>query len=68
MHITEDLKDISWQILGICQELSGNLHGALCAYKKSLACEQTLNRIRSASEERIQDVENLLQRNNATIS
>lgn len=68
MHITVDLEDISWQILGICQELSGNLHGALCAYKKSLTCEQTLNRIRSASEERLQDVENLLQRNNDTIS
>lgn len=61
MHITEDLEDISWQILGICQELSGNLRGALRAYKKSLACDQTFNRIRSASEERIQDVENLLQ-------
>lgn len=68
MHITVDLKDISWQILGICQELSGNLHGALCAYKKSLACEQTLNRIKSASEERLQDVENLLQRNNDKLS
>lgn len=61
MHITEDFEDISWQILGICQELSGNLRGALRAYKKSLACDQTLNRIRSASDERIQDVENLLQ-------
>lgn len=67
LFIDEDLRDISWQILGICQELSGNLRGALYAYRKSLACDQIFNRIRSASEKRIQDVENLLQRNNATI-
>lgn len=68
MYIVEDLEDISWQILGICQELSGNLRGALYAYRKSLAFDQTWNKISSASEERIHYVENLLQRNNATIS
>lgn len=68
IYIVEDFKDISWQILGICEELSGNLRGALYAYKKSLAFDQTWNRISSASEERIHYVENLLQKNNATIS
>lgn len=68
MYIVEDLEDISWQILGICQELSGNLSGALYAYRKSLAFDQTWNKISSASEERIHYVENLLQRNSATIS
>lgn len=67
IYIDEDLEDISWQILGICQELSGNLRGALYAYRKSLAFDQTWNKISSASEERIHYVENLLQKNNATI-
>lgn len=33
MYIIEDLEDISWQILVICPELSGNIHGALDAYR-----------------------------------
>lgn len=39
-YIFKDLQDISWQILGICQELSDELLGALKAYRKSLDCDK----------------------------
>uniref|UniRef100_A0A8W8LWJ7 Uncharacterized protein n=1 Tax=Magallana gigas TaxID=29159 RepID=A0A8W8LWJ7_MAGGI len=48
-------RDISWQILGICQEMAGNLKVALYAYMNSLE-EPIVNRIRSATLQRIQSV------------
>lgn len=70
-YIFKDLQDISWQILGICQELSGELLGALKAYRKSLDCEKqtrVFNQLDSASKVRIQKVENILYRNTSTNS
>lgn len=70
-YIFKDLQDISWQILGICQELSDELLGALKAYRKSLDCDKqtrVFNKLESASKVRIQRVENLLYRNTATNS
>lgn len=61
MHSTKDsyltyaFRDISWQILGICQEMAGNLKEALYAYRNSLE-ESIVNRIRSATLQRIQSV------------
>lgn len=49
-------RDISWHILGKCQEMSGNLQMALYAYRKSLD-EIGINRIRTATMERINIVE-----------
>lgn len=44
--------DVSWQILGICQHVTGNLHGALRSYQMSLR-QKSSNRIRRATETRI---------------
>lgn len=49
-------RDISWHILGKCQEMFGNLQLALYAYRKSLD-EIGMNRIRTATMERIRIVE-----------
>lgn len=52
-YIFEDLKGISWQILGICQELSDELPGALKAYRNSLDCHEktrVFNQLESASK------------------
>lgn len=54
-YLTYVFQDISWQILGICQEMAGNLKEALYAYRNSLE-ESIVNRIRSATLQRIQSV------------
>lgn len=54
-YLTSVFQDISWQILGICQEMAGNLKVALYAYMNSLE-EPIVNRIRSATLQRIQSV------------
>lgn len=61
-HLTFLFKGISWQILGICQEMAGNLQMALYAYRKSLK-ELIANRIWSATLQRIQNVEQRMFRN-----
>ncbi|XP_062586522.1 uncharacterized protein LOC134248123 [Saccostrea cucullata] len=55
--LLRDLKDrdISWQILGICQQLTGNYQAALYSYLQSLRQKPT-NKIRTATEMRIQRV------------
>jgi hypothetical protein len=55
-------RDLSWQILGICQHVVGDLHGALQSYHESLIQEQ-YNYIWQATEIRIMHVERQLQRN-----
>lgn len=49
-------RDISWHMLGKFQEMSGNFQMALYAYRKSLD-EIGINRISTATEERIKIVE-----------
>ncbi|XP_056016615.1 uncharacterized protein LOC125673122 [Ostrea edulis] len=36
VYVPQILRDISWQILGICQQISGNLQTALYSYQQSL--------------------------------
>jgi hypothetical protein len=36
-YVPMRLRDISWQILGICQQISGDLQAALYSYQQSLA-------------------------------
>nr|XP_022315413.1 uncharacterized protein LOC111119500 [Crassostrea virginica] len=49
------LRDISWEILGICQQMSGNLQAALFSYQQS--CTQyPWNRIQNATQMRTQDL------------
>ncbi|XP_062601822.1 uncharacterized protein LOC134263484 [Saccostrea cucullata] len=44
-------RDISWQILGICQQVTGNLQAALYSYQQSLR-QEPYNRIQTATEMR----------------
>ncbi|XP_062611211.1 uncharacterized protein LOC134273060 [Saccostrea cucullata] len=53
--IQERLRDISWQILGICYQVTGNPQAALYAYQQSLS-QVPLNEIKHASLMRIQNI------------
>ncbi|XP_062572821.1 uncharacterized protein LOC134234793 [Saccostrea cucullata] len=53
------LKDISWQILGICQQVTGNLQAALSSYQQSLK-QEPFHYIQRATEMRIEQVGVLL--------
>nr|XP_022304026.1 uncharacterized protein LOC111111372 [Crassostrea virginica] len=48
-------RDISWEILGICQQMTGNLQAALYSYQQSLT-QFPLNKIQNATQIRIQDL------------
>ncbi|XP_052708603.1 uncharacterized protein LOC128183569 [Crassostrea angulata] len=50
------LKDISWEILGICQQIAGNLQAALYSYQQSLRQDPYHNKIQTATRQRIQDL------------
>lgn len=45
-------RDISWQILGICQQIVGNLKGALLSFKESLR-QRSYHETKIAAETRI---------------
>ncbi|XP_062612490.1 uncharacterized protein LOC134274248 [Saccostrea cucullata] len=60
-HVTLYLRDISWQILGICQHVVGDLHGALESFEESPKHVQ-FNRIQEATAYRIECVKQQLQR------
>uniref|UniRef100_A0A8W8I7U0 Uncharacterized protein n=1 Tax=Magallana gigas TaxID=29159 RepID=A0A8W8I7U0_MAGGI len=53
-------RDISWEILGICQQMAGNLQAALYSYQQSLM-QHPFNGIRTATQRRIQDIEGTFQ-------
>lgn len=53
-YIDKSLRDISWQILGICQQICGDHRGALRSYQESLK-QEPYNGIQEASYRRIQD-------------
>ncbi|XP_061179628.1 uncharacterized protein LOC133188272 [Saccostrea echinata] len=55
-------RDISWQVLGICQHVVGDLHGALHSYQESLR-QKPVNKIQEATCFRIGCVKQQLQRN-----
>uniref|UniRef100_K1PE84 Uncharacterized protein n=1 Tax=Magallana gigas TaxID=29159 RepID=K1PE84_MAGGI len=48
-------RDISWEILGICQQMTGNLQAALYSYQQSLA-QFPFHKIQTATQRRIHDV------------
>jgi hypothetical protein len=54
-YVDVHLRDISWQILGICQQISGDLHAALYSYQQSLR-QYPLHKIQSATMMRIHDL------------
>jgi hypothetical protein len=61
-HVPLDIRDLSWQILGICQHVVGDLHGALHSYQESLK-QKRYHKIQTATENRIMFVERQLHRN-----
>ncbi|XP_022343725.2 uncharacterized protein LOC111136870 [Crassostrea virginica] len=55
VFIEEGDRDISWEILGICQQMTGNHQAALYSYRKSLR-QIPFNKIDTATRQRIQDL------------
>ena len=53
-HIYESMKAISWQVLGICQQMSGDLQGAYQSYSNAL--QQTWCKVGLASLVRIRNL------------
>ena len=55
LFVGEVCRDISWEILGICQQMTGNLQAALYSYKQSLE-QFPFNGIQTATQRRIQEL------------
>nr|XP_022307979.1 uncharacterized protein LOC111113981 [Crassostrea virginica] len=55
LYVRNVMRDISWEILGICQQMTGNLQAALYSYQQSLGQFPT-NKIQNATQMRIQDL------------
>nr|XP_022313935.1 uncharacterized protein LOC111118661 [Crassostrea virginica] len=55
LYVSEHHRDISWQILGICQQMTGNLQAALFSYQQS-CIQYPWNKIQNATQIRIQDL------------
>ncbi|XP_056016639.1 uncharacterized protein LOC130053423 [Ostrea edulis] len=55
LYVNVILRDISWQILGICQQISGNLQAALYSYQQSLR-QYPWHKIQSATLMRIHEL------------
>nr|XP_022305143.1 uncharacterized protein LOC111112108 isoform X2 [Crassostrea virginica] len=55
LYVPEIKRDISWEILGICQQMTGNLQAALYSYQQSLI-QFPVQYIQNATQMRIQDL------------
>nr|XP_022298639.1 uncharacterized protein LOC111107648 [Crassostrea virginica] len=55
VFVDVDLRDISWEILGICQQMTGNRQAALYSYTQSLR-KYPYHKIDTATRHRIQDL------------
>nr|XP_022307035.1 uncharacterized protein LOC111113218 [Crassostrea virginica] len=55
VFVDVELRDISWEILGICQQMTGNHQAALFSYQQSLS-QIPFNKIHTATSHRIQDL------------
>ncbi|XP_078322106.1 uncharacterized protein LOC111112406 [Crassostrea virginica] len=55
LYVPEIFRDISWEILGICQQMTGNFQAALYSYQQSLTQFQS-NKIQNVTLMRIQDL------------
>ncbi|XP_061165973.1 uncharacterized protein LOC133174883 [Saccostrea echinata] len=54
--ISLDYRDISWQILGICQQVTGNPQAALYSYQQSLRQDPPNEILQTATEMRIHEL------------
>ncbi|XP_062601283.1 uncharacterized protein LOC134262997 [Saccostrea cucullata] len=59
-YIRYYLRNISWQILGICQQVTGNHQAALYSYQQALKHISTSHDIQTATVMRIQQVRELI--------
>ncbi|XP_052704331.1 uncharacterized protein LOC128180339 [Crassostrea angulata] len=55
IYVPDLSRDISWEILGICQQMTGNLQAALYSYQQSLT-QYPLHRIQTVTQRRIHEV------------
>nr|XP_022304434.1 uncharacterized protein LOC111111637 [Crassostrea virginica] len=55
VFVPEPLRDISWEVLGICHQMTGNLQAALHSYQQSLT-QYPFHSIQNATEMRIHDL------------
>nr|XP_034303454.1 uncharacterized protein LOC117681750 isoform X1 [Crassostrea gigas] len=55
LYVDEDYRDISWEILGICQQITGDLQAALYSYQQSLT-QVPYHKIQTATHRRIRDI------------
>uniref|UniRef100_K1Q001 Uncharacterized protein C3orf59-like protein n=1 Tax=Magallana gigas TaxID=29159 RepID=K1Q001_MAGGI len=55
LYIGDICRDISWEILGICQQMAGNLQAALYSFLQSLR-QFPFNKIQNATTQRIYDL------------
>ncbi|XP_048749562.1 uncharacterized protein LOC125661559 [Ostrea edulis] len=53
-YVRNQLRDISWQILGICQQICGDHKGALLSYQESLR-QEPFHEMQEATKTRMQD-------------
>uniref|UniRef100_A0A8W8IHS4 Mab-21-like HhH/H2TH-like domain-containing protein n=1 Tax=Magallana gigas TaxID=29159 RepID=A0A8W8IHS4_MAGGI len=65
-YVPLPIRDLSWQILGICQQVVGDLHGALQSYQQSLR-QETFHKIQNASKYRIALILNRFNERNVAI-
>lgn len=59
-RVPNDFQDISWQILGICQQTCGDFQRAYNSYQRSLVQYPPIHRIRIASILRMKQIESTL--------
>lgn len=55
LYVNKGSKDISWEILGICHQITGNFQAARFSYKRSLK-QNPVNKIQTATQKRLQDM------------
>nr|XP_034302761.1 uncharacterized protein LOC117681602 [Crassostrea gigas] len=55
LYVAENYRDISWEILGICQQITGNLQAALDSYQQSLT-QYPYHNIQYATTRRTRDI------------
>ncbi|XP_052684407.1 uncharacterized protein LOC128164536 [Crassostrea angulata] len=56
LYVRDIYRDISWEMLGICQQITGNHQAALYSYQQSLLTQYPLHNIQTATQRRIQDM------------
>ncbi|XP_065922209.1 uncharacterized protein [Magallana gigas] len=55
LYVSDIDRDISWEILGICQQITGNHQAALYSYQQSLT-QYPFHNTQTATQSRIQDI------------